>query len=230
MKYVIASAFLLAAMAPQRMKADTVSQRLQRAATIVKQIMATPEKAIPKDLLNKAVCVAVVPGFKKAAFGIGGAFGRGALVCRRGGTGAWGAPSMFTLTGPSIGFQIGVQSTDLVLVVMNPNGARKLLQSRVKLGADATAAAGPVGRSSEAATDAQMHAEILTYSRSHWLFAGISLEGDLVKPDNGSNHQLYGREIEAKDILFTNAVGVPAAARALDAALTRYSPRGGQKF
>jgi lipid-binding SYLF domain-containing protein len=206
------------------------AERLQRAAEVINEVMQTPEKGIPRDLLNKAVCVGVIPSQKKVALGIGGSFGRGALVCRRGGNGPWGAPSMFTVGGANIGFQLGGQATDFVLVVMNAKGAEKLLQSKTKLGADASVAGGPVGRTAEGATDLQLQAEILTYSRSRGLFAGLSLEGQVVKQDHDANQRLYGRKVEPKDILFRGAVAVPAAARALAAALTKYSPRGGEKM
>jgi lipid-binding SYLF domain-containing protein len=206
------------------------AERLQKAAEVINEVMGTPEKGIPRDLLNKAVCVGIIPSEKKLALGLGGSFGRGALVCRRGGNGAWGAPSMFTVGGANFGFQLGGQATDFVLVVMNAKGAKKLLQSHSKLGADASVAGGPVGRTAEGATDLQMQAEILTYSRSRGLFAGLSLEGQIVKQDNDGNERLYGKKVDAKDILFKGAVGVPAAARPLDAALTKYSPKGGEKF
>ena len=205
-------------------------ERLQKAATVINEIMKTPESGIPTDLLNKAVCVGVIPSQKKFAMGFGGSYGGGALVCRRGGTGAWGGPSMFTVGGASVGFQLGGQSTDFVLLIMNPGGAQKLLQSKTKLGADASVAGGPVGRTAEGATDLQLHAEILTYSRSRGLFAGVSLEGQVLKQDNDANARLYGRSIEAKEILFGSGVSAPAAAHALDAALTKYSPRGGARF
>ncbi len=211
-------------------EAGREEERLGKAAEVITAIMGAPEKGIPRDLLNKAVCVGIIPSEKKFALGIGGSWGRGALVCRRGGNGSWGAPSMFTVGGPSIGFQLGGQATDFVLVVMNASGAKKLLQSKSKLGADASVAGGPVGRTSEAATDIQLHAEILTYSRSRGAFAGLSLEGQVVKQDNDGNARLYGRKVDPKDILFTGSVGVPAGARSLDAALTKYSPRGGEKF
>jgi lipid-binding SYLF domain-containing protein len=220
---------MFSGMAPAK-EESREAERLQKAAEVINEIMGTPEKGIPRDLLNKAVCVGIIPSQKKVALGIGGSFGRGLLVCRRGGNGPWGAPSMFTVGGANIGFQLGGQATDFVLVVMNAKGAKKLLQSRSKLGADASVAAGPVGRTAEGATDVQMQAEILTYSRSRGLFAGLSLEGQVVKQDNDGNQRLYGRKIDARDILFKGAVGVPAAAHALDAALTKYSPKGGEKF
>ena len=204
-------------------------ERLKKSAEIIEQVMQTPDKGIPKDLLNKAVCVGVIPSEKKLAFGIGGSYGRGCLVCRRGGTGAWGAPWMFLITGPSLGFQIGGQATDFVLVVMNPNGAQKLVQGKTKLGADASVAGGPVGRAAEGSTGVLLQTEILTYSRSRGLFAGLSLEGQVIKDDSGANQNLYGKKIAAKEILFAGA-RVPGAAGALDAALGKYSPRGGQPF
>jgi lipid-binding SYLF domain-containing protein len=209
---------------------DQEAERLQKAATVVEEVMGTPEKGIPTDLLKRAVCVGVIPSQKKVALGIGGTFGRGALVCRRGGNGAWGGPSMFTVGGANIGFQLGGQATDFVLIVMNPNGAKKLLQSKTKLGADASVAGGPVGRTAQGATDLQMRAEILTYSRSRGLFAGVSLDGQVVKQDNDANERLYGRKVDSKDILFTGSVAAPAAARPLVGALQKFSPRGGQPF
>jgi lipid-binding SYLF domain-containing protein len=211
-------------------EAGREAERLQRAAEVITEIMGTPEKGIPRDLLHKAVCVGVIPSEKKLALGVGGSFGRGALVCRQGGTGAWGAPSMFTVGGANFGFQLGGQATDFVLVVMNANGAQKLLQSRAKLGADASAAGGPVGRTAEGATDVQLQAEILTYSRSRGLFAGLSLEGQIVRQDNDANERLYGRKVDPKDILFKGTVPAPAGAGSLDAALTKYSPHGGEKI
>jgi lipid-binding SYLF domain-containing protein len=211
-------------------EASREAERLTRAAGVINGVMGTPEKGIPRDLLKKAVCVGVIPSEKKGALGVGGSYGRGALVCRQGGTGAWGAPSMFTVGGINFGFQLGGQATDFVLVVMNSKGAEKLLQSRAKLGADASAAAGPVGRTAEGATDVQLQAEILTYSRARGLFAGLSLEGQIVKQDSDANQRLYGRKVDPKDILFRGTVPAPAAAHALDAALTKYSPQGGEKI
>ena len=206
------------------------AERLQKAATVLTEVMGTPEKAIPQDLLNKAVCVGVIPSEMKFAIGVGGTFGRGALVCRRGGNGRWGAPSMFTVGGGSFGLQLGGEATDLVFIVMNPSGAQKLVQSSVELGADASAAAGPVGRKAEGATDVQLKAEILSYSRSRGLFAGLSLDGAVLKQDDDANKSLYGRTVAPKEILFAGSVTTPTAARPLDAALTKYSPRGGAPF
>ena len=206
------------------------TERLHNAAVVITEIMGTPENSIPSDLLNKAVCLGVIPSQLKFAIGIGGTYGRGCLICRRGGDGPWGAPSMFTVGGVNIGFQLGGQATDFVLVVMNPSGARKLLQSKTKLGADASAAAGPVGRAASGATDLQLQAEILTYSRSRGLFAGVSLEGAAVIQDTDGNTKLYGTKTNPKDILFTDKVPVPEGAQPLVKALTKYSPTGGQKF
>ncbi|HLY60863.1 MAG TPA: lipid-binding SYLF domain-containing protein [Terriglobia bacterium] len=204
--------------------------QLQKANNIVNEIMGTPDKGIPEELMEKAVCVGVVPSQMKFALGIGGTYGRGVLVCRRGGIGEWGAPSMFTLGAASVGFQIGGKATDVVFLVMNPEGARKLVQDSVKLGAEASVAAGPVGRSAEGATDAQLHAEILSYSRTRGLFAGVSLDGAVMKQDKDDNRKLYGREVSAKEILIEGTVSSPKSARALDNTLRKYSPQGGRSF
>ena len=229
---ILVAAFLCVSLSGAALAAEgsREAERLEKAAEVISEIMGTPEKGIPKDLLNKAVCVGVIPSEKKLAFGVGGSFGRGVLVCRRGGTGAWAAPSMFTVGGANFGFQLVGQATDFVLVVMNAKGAQKLLQSRATLGADASAAGGPVGRTAEGATDVQLQAEILTYSRARGLFAGLSLEGQVVKQDNDANERLYGRKVDPKDILFRGTVPPPAAASALDATLTKYSPHGGEKI
>jgi lipid-binding SYLF domain-containing protein len=204
-------------------------ERLQKSAEVINEVMGTPEKGIPADLLNKAVCVGVIPSQKKLALGLGGSYGRGCLVCRRGGTGAWGAPWMFAIGGPSIGFQIGGQATDFVLLVLNAKGAQTLVKGKTKLGADASVAGGPVGRTAEGSTGALMQTEILTYSRSRGAFAGLSLEGQVIKDDETANQNLYGKKLTAKEILFTDT-GVPQAGGALDAALTKHSPRGGERF
>jgi lipid-binding SYLF domain-containing protein len=204
--------------------------QLQKATNIIHEIMGTPDKGIPDELLEKAVCVGIVPSQLKFALGLGGTYGRGVLVCRKGGNGAWDAPSMFTLGAASIGFQIGGKATDVIFLVMTPEGMRKLVQDSVKLGAELSAAAGPVGRSAEGATDAQLHAQILSYSRTRGLFAGASLDGAILKQDNDDNEKLYGRKVTAKEILIDGTVPTPRAARALDNALTKYSPRGGKTF
>ena len=231
-RVIFLAALLLSSAAWSRLGAAEKSKevkRLEEATDVMTEIMAAPDKGIPSDLLKKSVCVGIIPSEKKLALGIGGTYGGGAIVCRRGGTGAWGGPSMFTVGGANLGFQIGGQATDFVLLIMNPKGAQKLIQSKVKLGTDASVAGGPVGRTAEGATDLQMRAEILTYSRSRGLFAGVSLDGQVVKQDNDANERLYGRKLDAKQILFGN-VGSPAAARPLDAILTKYSPRGGAPF
>lgn len=204
--------------------------QFQKATNVIDEIMATPDKGIPQDLLDKAVCVGIIPSEVKGAFIVGGSYGRGVLVCRDNGTGPWGAPSMFTIGSGSVGFQIGGKATDVVFIVMDGAGARKLVQDSVKLGAQLSVAAGPVGRSAEGATDAQLHAEILSYSRSRGLFAGASLDGTVVKQDGDDNQKLYGHKVSAKQILFSGEEAVPAEARVLDDALAKYSPKGGQQF
>ena len=204
--------------------------QLQKSTNVLNEIMGTPDKGIPDELLEKAVCVGVVPSQYKFALGIGGTYGRGVLVCRKGGTGAWNAPSMFTLGAASIGFQIGGKATDCVFLVMNPEGAKKLVQDSIKLGGEASVAAGPVGRSAEGATDAQLHAEILSYSRTRGLFAGLSLDGAVLKQDADDNQKLYGHKVSAQQILIDGTVATPRSAGPLDRALTKYSPKGGQAF
>src|SRR5579863_9887044 len=180
---------------------DKETDRLENAGTVMDEIMNIPDN-IPQDLLDKAECVIVFPSVLKAAFVVGGSYGRGAMVCRSGEhfTGPWGAPTMMALEGASFGFQIGGQATDFVILVMNTRGAGAILSSKVKLGADASAAAGPVGRNASAETDATMRAEMLTYSRARGLFAGISLAGSTLRPDNDANQRIYGKKIEAKEI------------------------------
>ena len=204
--------------------------QLQKATNVLNEIMGTPDQGIPSELLEKAVCVGIVPSEVKFALGIGGTYGRGVLVCRKGGNGEWGAPSMFTLGAASVGFQIGGKATDVVFLVMNPEGAKKLVQDSVKLGAEASVTAGPVGRTAEGATDAQLHAEILSYSRTRGLFAGVSLDGAVVKQDRDDNKNLYGRNVTAKELLIDGTVPPPAEARGLDSALAKYSRQGGQPF
>lgn len=200
--------------------------RIKDAGTVLKEILNIPDD-IPKDLLDRAECVIVLPSVKKGAIGIGGSFGRGVMVCRGGQhyTGPWGAPAMYALEGINFGFQLGGQATDFVLLVMNPRGAESLMGSKVKLGADAAAAAGPKGRTATAATDVVMRAEILSYSRSRGLFAGVSLEGSTLRPDNGANEKLYGKKLTAKEILREGKVGTPAAGHELDAVLQKASPK-----
>jgi SH3 domain-containing YSC84-like protein 1 len=204
--------------------------QLQKATNVLNEIMRTADQGIPSELLERAVCVGIVPSEVKFALGIGGTYGRGVLVCRKGGNGEWGAPSMFTLGAASVGFQIGGKATDVVFLVMNPEGAKKLVQDSVKLGAEASVTAGPVGRTAEGATDAQLHAEILSYSRTRGLFAGVSLDGAVVKQDRDDNKNLYGRNVTAKELLIDGTVPPPAEARGLDSTLAKYSRQGGQPF
>jgi len=211
-------------------KEAKIANRLENAAVVMYEIMQTPENAIPRDLLDKAVCVGIVPGEKKAAFVLGGNYGRGALVCRRGGNGPWGAPSMIAVHGGSFGFQWGGTETDVVFVVMNAGGIRRLLKSKGELGADVSAAAGPVGRTASASTDLMMTAEILTYSRSRGLFAGISLKGAAITQDGEANARLYGHVVEPKEILIEGKGDVPPEAKSLLAELEKYSPHGGEAF
>src|SRR6516225_3923239 len=199
--------------------------RVKEAGTVLKEILNIPDD-IPKDLVDKAECAIILPSVKKGAFGIGGSYGRGVMVCRSGAhyTGRWGAPALYALEGVSIGFQLGGQATDFVLLVMNPKGAQSLLSSKVKLGADASAAAGPKGRTAEGATDIVMNAEILSYSRNKGLFAGVSLEGSTLRSDNSANEKLYGQKLSAKQIIAENKVKAPACAQELVALLDKKSP------
>src|SRR2546423_5303270 len=200
--------------------------RVKDAGVVLKEILNIPDD-IPKDLLDRAECVIVLPSVKKLAIGIGGSYGRGVMVCRGGEhyTGAWGAPAMYALEGGNIGFQLGGQATDFVLLVMNPRGAESLMGSKVKLGADAAAAAGPKGRAATGATDVVMRAEILSYSRSRGLFAGVSLEGSTLRPDNRANEKLYGRKLTVKQILRQGKAGVPASGHELVSLLNQHSPK-----
>jgi lipid-binding SYLF domain-containing protein len=202
------------------------TDRVKESGVVLKEILNIPDD-IPQDLLDKAECVIVLPSVKKGAIGIGGSYGRGVMICRGGQhyTGRWGAPALYALEGINIGFQLGGQATDFVLLVMNPKGAESLLSSKVKLGADASAAAGPKGRTAEAATDVVMSAEVLSYSRSKGLFAGISLEGSTLRSDGSANEKLYGQELSAKDIIRGGKVKAPAAASDLIALLNRKSPK-----
>ncbi|GAC1702867.1 MAG: hypothetical protein NVS9B4_09300 [Candidatus Acidiferrum sp.] len=201
-------------------------KRLHACGEVLKEILDIPDD-IPKDLLNKAECVIVIPSVIKFAIGIGGDFGRGAITCRTGQhfTGHWSAPAMFALEGANIGFQLGGQATDFVLLVMNPRGAKSILKSKVKLGADASAAAGPKGRTAAADTDIVMKAEVLTYSRSRGLFAGISLEGSTLRSDGGANRNLYGRNLTAEEIVRDGKVGIPGSAHELISLLNTKSPK-----
>ncbi len=201
------------------------AERVKDAGVVLKEILNIPDD-IPQDLLDKAECLVILPSVKKGAFGIGGSYGRGVMVCRGGEhyKGRWGAPALYALEGVSIGFQLGGQATDFVLLVMNPKGANSLLYSKVKLGADASAAAGPKGRTAEGATDIVMSAEILSYSRNKGLFAGVSLEGSTLRSDGSANEKLYGRKLTAKEIIRGGKVGIPPSAHELVALLDKKSP------
>jgi lipid-binding SYLF domain-containing protein len=200
-------------------------ERLKNSTTVMSEILSVPDN-IPQDLLDKANCVVVIPSVLKAAFIVGGTYGRGTMVCRSGKTysGGWGAPAMMVLEGGSVGFQIGGEATDFVLLIMNEHGANSLLNSKVKLGADVSAAAGPVGRTAEANTDAYMRSEILTYSRARGLFAGISLEGASLRADDEGNNALYGRKITAREIALGPSLATPSSAQLLVALLEKASP------
>ncbi|HLV95757.1 MAG TPA: lipid-binding SYLF domain-containing protein [Candidatus Acidoferrales bacterium] len=206
-------------------------KRLEEAGTVMEQILNAPDN-IPQKLLDHAKCVVVLPSVVKAAFGVGGSYGHGAMVCRTGANfdGPWGAPAMYSLEGGSFGFQIGGQATDVVLLVMNKSGVNSLLRSKVKLGADASIAAGPKGRAAEANTDAYMRAEILSYSRSRGVFAGVSLQGATLHPDDNGNDALYGHNVSARQIIEgPDKPAPPPSAQMLDNELAKASPRGTSK-
>ena len=218
-------AILLLAVPALAANDEKEQERVKDAGEVLKEILNIPDD-IPQDLLDKAECLVILPSVKKGAFGIGGSYGRGVMICRNGEhyTGKWGAPALYALEGISIGFQLGGQATDFVLLVMNPKGARSLLTSKVKLGADASAAAGPKGRTAEGATDVVMNAEILSYSRNKGLFAGVSLEGSTLRSDGSANEKLYGRKLTAKEIIRGGKVGIPASAHELVSLLDSKSP------
>jgi lipid-binding SYLF domain-containing protein len=220
---LLASALVTPAFAAD---SGTEEDRVEQSGHVLKEILNIPE-GIPQDLLDKAECVIVLPSVKKAAFGIGGSYGRGVMICRSGNsyTGPWGPPALYALEGASIGFQIGGQATDFVLLVMNPAGARSLLSSKVRLGADASAAAGPKGRTAEGATDVVMSAEILSYSRNKGLFAGVSLEGSTLRSDGSANEKLYGQKLSARDIIRRGKVKNPPSAAELVEVLNSKSPK-----
>lgn len=207
-------------------EAKTEQERLQNAGTVMQEILKVPDD-IPQDLIDKARCVVVMPSVLKAAFVVGGSYGRGTMVCRTGKdfTGPWGAPAMYALEGGSVGLQIGGEATDFVFLVMNDRGASSLLRTKVKLGADASIAAGPKGRSAAADTDAYMRAEILSYSRARGVFAGISLDGSTLRPDEDANRKLYGKSTSAAKIILESDVTAPGAAHSLIAALQTSSPQ-----
>lgn len=216
--FVIAATLLAAAQTKEQ-------DRLESAGTVMKEILAAPD-SIPQSVLDKADCVVVLPSVVKVAFGIGASYGRGVMTCRGGEdfNGKWGAPSMMALEGGSFGVQLGGQATDFVLLLMSPKSASSILSSKVKLGGDASAAAGPVGRTASAETDIAMKAEILTYSRARGAFAGVSLAGSTLRPDNDANKSVYGKEVSAKDIVLGNAVSAPPKAATLLSTLDKASP------
>lgn len=219
--FVLSAAPLFAAPDTER-----VEDRLENSGTVMDEILNIPDD-IPQDLLDKAECVIVFPSVVKVAFVFGGSFGRGTMTCRTGEhfTGPWGAPTMMALEGGSFGLQLGGQATDFVLLVMNPRGATAILHNKVKLGADMAAAAGPKGRDAAAATDVTLRAEILSYSRSRGLFAGISLEGSTLRPDNEANEKLYGKKLEAEAIVRKGVVPIPPSGQKLISLLQKKSPK-----
>ena len=226
MRKVISTVMALALAALPALASDKETDRLQNAGDVMTEILNVPDD-IPQDLLDKAECVVVFPSVLKVAFVVGGSYGRGAMVCRSGEhfTGPWGAPSMAALEGGSVGFQLGGQATDFVLLIMNPRGARAILSSKVKLGGDMAAAAGPKGRDASASTDVTLRAEILSYSRSRGLFAGVSLEGSTLRPDNDANENVYGKKVTATEIVRGGAVPVPPAAAHMISVLNKKSPK-----
>jgi lipid-binding SYLF domain-containing protein len=193
---------------------DKIADRLWQSSKVVDELVKAPDSDIPKDLLKDAECVAVIPGLKKAALGFGGQLGRGAVTCKKdGGKGPFGPPAMISVTGGSFGLQIGGQETDVVMLFMTPDSLKHLLRDKVTLGVDASAAGGPKGRTASAETNATMKAEILTYSRSRGAFAGISLKGAVLRPDNDANKNLYGRSVQVKSLVEEGSVGIPEPAR-----------------
>jgi lipid-binding SYLF domain-containing protein len=206
-------------------KLNKEQARLEECGVVMQEVLNIPDN-IPKELLDKAECVIVIPSVRKVALGIGASYGRGAMVCRKGEkfNGPWGAPAMYALEGGSVGFQIGGEATDLILLIMNDRGMESILSSKVKLGADASVAGGPKGRDASADTDAWMRAEILSYSRSRGVFAGVSLEGSTLRPDDEASEQVYGRTIKAEQIVRSQSMGVPETGRHLVNTLQKSAP------
>src|SRR5271154_1041045 len=225
MKKFVAGLSLLALLVLPAVGQDKEEDRVKNAGTVISEIMNIPDN-VPQDTIDRADCVVVLPSVLKLAFGIGGSYGRGVMTCRGGKTfhGAWSAPSMMALEGGSAGLQLGGNATDFVLLLMSPRSATSILASKVKLGGDVSAAAGPVGRTASAETDVTMRAQILSYSRARGLFAGISLAGSTLRADNGANKNLYGKDLSASDIVFNKAMPVPDSAKALLATLQKASP------
>src|SRR5882672_2608471 len=226
MKKVLLSLVLVVVLASPAFGQKKEQDRVENAGTVVSEILSAPD-SIPQSVLDKADCVVILPSVLKFAIGIGGSYGRGVMTCRTGAKfhGPWSAPTMMALEGGSAGLQLGGNATDFVLLLMSPRSATSILSSKVKLGGDATAAAGPVGRTASAETDVAMRAEILSYSRARSLFAGISLEGSTLRADNGANKNLYGKEVSAKAIVFNHAVPVPPSAKILIATMEKASPK-----
>lgn len=213
MKYIGTTLLVLGSLlaTTTTMLADTTAERLDESATVLKEIMNAPDQGIPQDLLEKANCVVIVPGVKKAAFVFGGKYGKGFMVCRKESGHGWGSPAAIRMEGGSFGFQIGGSETDVVMLVMDPSGKKALLQSKFTLGGDVSVAGGPVGRTSSAETDAQMKAKILSYSRSRGAFAGIALNGATLREDLDDNKELYGKDLTNKQIINGNVTTPPAA-------------------
>src|SRR5271154_2211650 len=226
MKKIWLSIGLVSLLALPAFAQDKEADRVENAGKVLKEILNAPD-SIPQSVLDKADCVVILPSVLKFAIGIGGSYGRGVMTCRGGKSfkGHWGAPSMMALEGGSFGLQLGGQATDFVLLLMSPRSATSILASKVKLGGDVSAAAGPVGRTASAETDVTMRAEILSYSRARGLFAGISLSGSTLRPDNDANKNLYGKQVSAQDIVFKGAVAPPASAQVLLATLNKKSPK-----
>src|SRR5580693_4477269 len=230
MKIVLLAVFLLTIISAPAFAQKKEADRVANAGRVMKEILNIPDD-IPQSVIDKADCVVVLPSVLKFAIGIGGSYGRGVMTCRGGEDfkGPWGAPTMMALEGGSFGLQLGGQATDFVLLLMSPRSAKSILTSKVKLGGDASAAAGPVGRNASAETDASLRAEILSYSRARGLFAGISLAGSTLRADNDANKSLYGKDVSAQDIVFNRAVPAPASAELLLATLNKKSPRNKSK-
>jgi SH3 domain-containing YSC84-like protein 1 len=226
----LGAGLLVAAISMPALGQKKEQDRVENAGKVMQEIVNIPDD-IPQDVLDKADCVVVLPSVVKFAIGIGGSYGRGVMTCRGGQdfTGPWGAPTMMALEGGSFGLQLGGQATDFVLLLMSPRSAQNILTSKVKLGGDASAAAGPVGRNASAETDVTLRAEILSYSRARGLFAGISLAGSTLRPDNDGNTSLYGKEVSAQDIVFKGAVPTPPSAELLIATLSKQSPKNKSK-
>jgi lipid-binding SYLF domain-containing protein len=224
MKSLLTSAVLVLSFVPAALaggnKGDSAeAKRLDRATEVFSEIMHTPDRGIPRDLLDKASCVAIVPGLSKGGIGIGGDYGKGVVMCRKAG-GGWTAPSFLTMGGGSFGLQLGFEKVDVVMLIMNHHGMESLLSDKFSIGGDVSAAAGPVGREAAADTDVKLNAEILTYSRSKGLFGGVSLDGTVIKQDREDNHKFYGKDVTSREILMDGAVPVPPEAAHLARALS----------